>query len=1129
MTPSRPRSQSGQRDAEKIRAAVAHFGEQLAPRMRGDGRREDQLRAPSYTLLTTLGDILGRNVVVHDEVTLSDLRSRPDFAVDTTSGRVGYVELKAPEKGIPGNWHPSATKHDHEQWAKLRDLPNLIYTNGTLWALYRHGLLIGRVATLDGDLASARNQLAPADDELERLFREFLVWKPDRPTTLRSIVLDVAPLCRLLRSQVAETIINERTRPGKRPFTTLAAEWRGLLFPTLGDGAFADAYAQAVTFALLLARVDGIAFENRSLNDIAEQLGKQHSLMGEALSILTNPRWVRQLSVVETLRRVVGNIDWAHVNLRNSEVYATLYEKFLAEYDPKLRRQSGTYYTPDPVARSMVSFTDHVLKGRMDKTRGFAADDVVVIDPAMGTGTFLVEIIDSVVATLRAEHGSSAVPQAHLRELFANRLVGFELQAASYAVAELRLHHTLKNAYGVELPLKEVRFLSNAFDDPDALSFDLGLWYDVLKESADNANRLKRDQPVMVVIGNPPWRERARGEAVWLEKPRDRKPGSADSPQSRPSLDEFRAPLQAKRAFNLSNMWTFFWRWAIWKVFDAHEDHPAGIVTLITPKAYVTSESHAGMRRYLRETADEAWVIDLSPEGFRPDVATRLFPDVQQTICIGIFARYGPKDTKTAAVIHHTTIAGSQAQKFDQLLALHPDGLEWKECEKQWEAPFRPADQDWGSYPKLADIIPWQQTGVNSNRNWVWAPDPETLRRRWSTLICAASGDKAQLFKETSTCSLDRQCRPLPGIPAGERRLQDEDCEEPVVVRAAFRSFDRQHLIHDRRVIDRPRPELWQVRTTAQVYMSEQHAHAFFDGPALTFSALVPNVHHFNGRGGRVLPLYRDPEGSEPNVAPGLLPRLTQSIGVPVSAEDLLAYIAAVVAHPGYTRRFSEELATPGIRVPISTDSALWHEAVVIGREILWLHTYGERYIDETAGRKREAPRLPTGERPYLAEAIPSSEGHMPDAIRYDAQDETITIGDDTISGGVGRISGVSPVIWNYTVGGIQVVRKWFSYRKRSPSRKKRTSALDDINPCRWTGQFEDELFDLLNVLGRCAALEPRQAKVLDLVCDGPRISVADLEDDRILPAPHAFCSPPRRLSHDRIPGLENGPDGACG
>jgi hypothetical protein len=1083
--------------------------------MRGDGRREDQLRAPTYQLLRSLGSILGRQVVIHDEVTLSEVSARPDFAVDAPGGRVGFIELKAPEKGIPTKeWRP--TRHDREQLEKLSALPNLIFTNGQYWGLFRRGELVGEVAVIDGDLARAGVRLAPADDRLERLFRDFLSWMPDRPTSLQGIVAELAPLCRLLRDQVTEVLTHESTSPTARLLSGLETEWRNILFPHLDHEAFADSYAQAVTFGLLLARVDGIVFDDRSLTDIALKLSKQHSLMGEALALLTNHRWVGKLSVVETLRRVVGNIDWDDVQLDSSSAYTQLYESFLTAYDPALRRKSGTYYTPDSVARSMVGFADQILKQRLGIDRGFASTDVTVVDPAMGTGTFLVEIIDSVVATLREDYGSDAVPQAHLRELFAERLVGFELQVAPYAVAEVRLHHTLRRRYGVEIPPEEVRFLSNTFDPPEAqLTLHNGQLYRVLEEERQGANRIKRDKPVMVVIGNPPWRERARGEAPWLEAPRDPKypPDLAE----RPSMDEFRSLNQARRAFNLSNMWTYYWRWALWKVFDAHPDDVTGIVVLITPKAYVASDSHAGMRRYLRRIADEGWIIDLSPEQFRPTASSRIFPTVQQPICIGVFARYGANDPRHAATIHHLEIQGKRQEKFDTLAGITIKDERWQLAPRDWEAPFQPSSKDWEELPRLADLFPWHQLGMNSNRNWVWAPEIDTLRKRWSHLVAATGDRKVVMFKPTRDRSLTQAYPALSGVPSGGGPLGQEKDPEPSVVPVAYRSFDRQYLIRDRRVIDFPRNDLWRAHSRHQVYVSEQSSHPIAEGTALTFSALVPNVHHFNGRSGRIFPLYRDAAGQHANSAPGLLGVLRETVG-DVPPEDLVAYVAAVAAHPGYTLRFMNELRTPGVRVPITTDADLWRQAVEIGREVIWLHTFGERCPDEAAGRPRTSPRLPKNRRPRFVRPVPASPDSMPDEVDYSPADRTLTVrrnGSPEVGGVVGD---VDPAVWAYTVGGgVPVVRKWFSYRLHNPRHKRRTSPLDDINPARWTAQFDDELLDLLNVLDRCVALEPRQADLLDRICAGHQLTVADLEQRGVFPVPVAARRPQRPPGRDPL------------
>lgn len=1109
MAVSRSRSKATQPRDDPFSAAVATFGADLAPRMRGDGRPEDRLRLPVSNLMKNVGRFFGFDATVHDEVTLTDIRSRPDIAVDSPGGRIGYIELKAPGKGTPETWRPTA--HDRDQWEKLKALPNLIYTDGTSWALYRKGALRGRVAWLEGDLARAGRRLAPRDASLEQLFRDFLAWRPPEPTSIRSIVVEVAPLCRLLRDQVAETLEQEASRCGQRPFTGLALEWRNILFP-VPDGAtdvdetFADAYAQAVTFGLLLARVDGVSFEGRSPTGIAEHLAKQHSVLGEALAIMANRKWVGQLNVVDTLVRVIGNINWTNVQRGDADTYSSLYETFLQEYDPRLRRCSGTYYTPSLVARSIVRLVDEVLKTRLGKERGFASDDVIVLDPAMGAGTFLVEVLESAAETLRRERGSDAVPAAHLRELFANRLIGFELQAAPFAVTELRLHTMLRNRYGVELPNEEPRFLTNALDDPDAMPLDFGQLYDVLKESREKANYVKREVSVMVVTGNPPWRERAGGTAPWLEQRRDPKRGR-DS--NRPSMDEFRTAGHGRRAFNLSNMWTFFWRWSTWKAFEAND--PAGVVALITPSAYLTSTSYAGMRRYLRATADEGWIIDLSPEGHRSSISTRIFPTTQHPVCIGIFARSGIPQPEVPATIHFTALAGSQTDKIHNLAELSiRDGC-WHPCPSGREGALRPQSAGWTEFPALGDLLPWQQPGVASNRNWVWAPDLDTLRRRWRRLIAAPAHEKSRLFKETQDRRIDHAYPARAGVPSGNTPISIERALEPTVVRVAFRSFDRQYLINDRRVVDRHRPELWTSQSDRQIYVCEQHSHAIDRGSALSFATLVPNVDCFMGHtGGRVLPLFRTPNAATPNVAPGLLGRLSHFVGIEINAEDLLAYVAGVVAHSGYTKRFREPLTTPGVRVPITIDAELWRRAAMIGREVLWLHTFGERYVDESAGRHRGAPRSAPDRRPRYVQPVPSDESHMPNKIEYRELENTLLIGDDTASTPAGRVHPVYPEAWRYSVGGMQIIRKWLGYREKDPPHRRRISPLDDINPIRWTAQFDDQLLELIEVIDRCTALEPNQAEVLDDICAGPLVASQDLEREGVFPVPAAFRRPPR-------------------
>jgi hypothetical protein len=1076
--------------------------------MRGDGRREDRLRAPVSELAKATGRQLGMELVVHDEVTLRDLRSRPDLAVDARSGRVGFIELKAPGKGTPlsSSWRPTA--HDQEQWQRLQVLPNLIYTDGNDWALFQKDRP-PLVARIEGDLA--RGNLRPTSG-FKTLLRDFLEWRPDNPTSLGAIVRDIAPLCSLLRDQVNE-ILEREAHADRQPFTRTALEWQDILFATSGreregnriETAFPDAYAQAVTFGLLLARVDGVAFEDRTPAAIAEQLAKQHSLLGQALTFLARAHLVRQLSVVDTLVRVIGAIDWSRVQVGDADTYARLYETFLGEYDPALRRRSGTYYTPAPVARAIVGFVDVLLKTQLDRPLGFATDDVVVLDPAMGAGTFLAEVLENAADTMRRTRRSDAVPAAHLRDLFERRLVGFELQVAPFAVAELRLHTVLRRQYGVEVPAQEPRYLTDTLANPDTVALDryghLSL-YDVLAEFDEQARRVKRDVAVMVVLGNPPWREHAKRAAPWLTE--RRRPGVPPDLRLRPSMDEFRPSGQPLLEHNLNNMWTFFWRWSCWKAFEG--DEPCGVVALITPSAYLASAGYAGMREHLRRTADAGWVIDLSPENHRSDARTRVFPTTQQPICIGIFLRTGSANGSTPATINYTALHGSREDKFAALSRLRPEDSAWQECPEEWTAPFRPVDAIWSTFPSLADLLPWQQPGVKANRNWVHAPDHATLRERWHRLITAPPDHKSALFKETRDRTLHRTPAGRQHFPTRGPALAEETSRTPCAVPVTHRSFDRQVVLHDLRVVDFPRPELWQVHGERQVYLVEQHTYSIQEGLPAYFSALVPSNDCLIGHhGGRVLPLHRDASGTVANLPPTLLSTIEQHTGLTLTAEDLLAYIAGVIGHRGFTKRFRSDLAVPGVRVPLATSRELWHEAMTLGQRVVWLHTYGQRFIDPAADRPRG---IPARHLPIYTMRVCADEDHLPTSARYDDDTGTIVLGEDRPSCPAGRVA-VRREVWEYTTGGMPVVRKWLGYRRPEPGRRRRTSPLDDINPTRWTTEFDDHLLQLLAVLDLCIDLEPQQDDLLARVTADQLITTQQLHAAGVLPAPRPWHRPP--------------------
>lgn len=261
-------------------AAVSEFGRACKVKLSGGGSPEASIRAPLEALLQAVGEHHEQHEVSwHDEFRVPDLGVRPDYAIRASGELAGYIELKKPGLSVdPDNFG----KSNREQWEKLRNLPNLLYSNGTEWRLFRDGRQLGETVYFTGSLNSAGESLAPADPgALDALLKQFLGWKPPAIKRVARLVQHVAPLCRLLRAAVLEQLSVEARssrRDGDvraRPFTGLKNDWRRMLFPSADDATFADGYAQAVTFALLLARSEDVLQDGIGLHDIGRRLDAQ--------------------------------------------------------------------------------------------------------------------------------------------------------------------------------------------------------------------------------------------------------------------------------------------------------------------------------------------------------------------------------------------------------------------------------------------------------------------------------------------------------------------------------------------------------------------------------------------------------------------------------------------------------------------------------------------------------------------------------------------------------------------------------------------------------------------------------------------------------------------------------------
>ena len=532
----------------------------------------------------------------------------------------------------------------------------------------------------------------------------------------------------------------------------------------------------------------------------------------------------------------------------------------------------------------MVQLVDEALRSpRFGQHAGLASPTVTVADPATGTGTYVLGVLRRIAETVQADEGEGAVKEAINAAV--KRLIAFEMQLGPFAVAQLRILAEIVDLTGAPPKTPARMFVTNTLGNPED---DEGWIPGILApiaQSRKDANKIKREEPITVVIGNPPYKEKAKGRGGWVEGE------NAQAEKSAP-LADWMPPREwgvGAHSKHLRNLYIYFWRWATWKVFDHHPATNHGIVCFITVAGFLGGPGFQKMRDYLRRTCDDIWVIDCSPEGHQPEVNTRIFQGVQQPVCIVLASRSAKSKAETPATVRFQALpAGHRTREVrGPRQALSLGSKAWVDCPTDWRAPFLPASTGaWATYPALEDFFIYNGSGVMPGRTWIIAPDAESLQRRWQKLITApADGEgnavpsapaQRRAWRPTHEARRFDCPRRLRAAYACQSLMKMVPCSPPV--RYGFRSFDRQWIIPDNRVINRPNPELWAVRSDQQVFLTAPSDQSPTNGPALTITGFVPDLHHYNGRGGRAFPLWRDAKASVSNMRPKLLAFLAQKL-----------------------------------------------------------------------------------------------------------------------------------------------------------------------------------------------------------------------------------------------------------
>ncbi|MCU1272039.1 MAG: methyltransferase [Acidobacteriaceae bacterium] len=1041
---------------------------------------EDQLKGPTEELSKSLGALLKKAVDVVTEVHLSDVSGRPDMGVTVDHLLAGHIELKAPGKGADPKKFKGANKN---QWTKFQDLPNLIYTDGNEWTLFRNGQRIGAMVRLSGDITEdgAKGVVEKDAEALSKLFYDFLSWHPIVPSTPKALAELLAPLCRLLKSDVLAAVQDPMS-----DLSTLAKDWRTYLFPDADDKQFADAYAQTLTYALLLARFSGAS--DVTTDGAAKAIKAGHRLLSDALKILTVDEARNAIEVpVSLLERVMAEIDVAKLTSKSKgDLWLYFYEDFLAAYDIKMRKDRGVYYTPVEVVQAQVHLIDELLTGKFLAEHSFVDEKVVTLDPACGTGTYILAALR--FALNKVENAKGPGMRVSAASTAASNLHAFELLVGPYSVAHLRLTQQLSSEKAA-IPEDGVHvYLADTLESPHALPpKHLPLTYKNLGEEHKRAQKIKSGTPVLVCLGNPPYdRQEIEDDDTSLER---RKGGwvrfGDTGVDGTGILQDFIVPLSeidaGLHAKNLYNDYVYFWRWALWKVFETLS--PRGIVSFITASSYLRGPGFAGMRKVMRQTFDDLWLIDLEGDSRGTRITENVF-EIQTPVVIAVGVRYSVPSPDSPAKVHYARITGTADEKLGHLKAIKGlADLHWREALNGWFDPFIPTtDSVYWNWPLLTDIFPWQENGVQFKRNWPIGETLELLERRWAALVSQSGTDQRLALKESEARTIERAYKPLSGTEKRTAPLNTLKADSPSVppVKYAFRSFDRRFALLDIRLCDRPRRQLYAAHGPEQLYLTSLLTEVLGEGPSATATALIPDLHHFRGSfGGRhIIPLWRDITATEPNITSGILSTLEQIFQTTVSPISLFSYSYAVLFAPEYVKTFWEELTTPGPRVPLTKERALFEKAALLGKKLIWLHTFGERLVPDGV-----TPGTIPGGKARCKVGTPTTPDNYPKEYSFNGATKELHIG-------AGVFEHVEPEIWDFSISGFHVLQSWLAFRMQKGAGKK-SSPLDRFRPNVW--QFDDELLKLLWIIEATLGMIPELDAIVSEIRASAVFSAGDL------------------------------------
>ena len=904
--------------------------------------------------LKALVEALGRNDVRAINEPSHVACGAPDFVVVRVDVPIGHIECK--DVTVPLQQAAASA-----QLTRYRaGLPNLILTDYLEFRRYADGELCetARLGRIDG-----HGRIITVNDGTKTvgaLFDAFLAADPPTIADPRALAERMASQARLLRDAI-DRILAEEGRSG--PLRDMLAAYRDVLIAGLSDGEFADLQAQTAAYGLFAARclhtTDSAPFTRQSAV-FAETTPFLRDVFGRIAGPGIDSRiaWIVDALVLLLARANMGSVlaDFG-MRTRREDPVVHFYEDFLAAYDPQLRELRGVYYTPEPVVSWIVRSIDRLLRNRFDLSDGLATTmapggagrSVLILDPAAGTGTFLREAISRIRETIDEKGLGGAWPdyvQTHLLP----RLFGFEVLMAPYAICHLKLaleiggtEHSFRMPEGKRLGV----FLTNTLEEPHERTTGALFAHEIAQEAA-SADSVKRDHPVMVVLGNPPYSGHSANKGAWITGLIDR---------YKQGFPELKKPAQAKW---LSDDYVKFIRFAQWRIERTGE----GVLGFVTNHGYLANPTFRGMRRSLLETFDEIYVLDLHGNSNRHERAPDGGPDenvfdIQQGVAIGVFVKRAGVGDGAARVFHADLWGkregGDGGGKYGWLTSNDIDSTQWSELAPRKPLYlFVPRDEALLEEYEAA----WPVPGIFS-RNGDPAPGIVTTHDQFAISWTPADATaKVERFlatqSEEEARGLWRLCKQDQWqYSRAKRELADGSWRE-YVSPILYRPFDTRATVLDRNVAVHRRARIMDHMRAGRNYgLVTAKGTEIAGGWEHAFVSSAPIQHHTVSQKevNYLFPLYLyRPESSvavgavrEANLGAEFVEDARTTLGLEFigdgigdlsrtfGSEDVFHYVYAVLHSPEYRRRYADFLKTDFPRIPLTDDRALFSALARLG------------------------------------------------------------------------------------------------------------------------------------------------------------------------------------------------------